>query len=89
MYSQNDVRLFGQLLRKGPDEQSQLQLYACRSKQLNSKHAHPEFMNEWANQQSMFLPQRNNSSPTSCNLSSSPLSSAHYTSLGGVTKSSW
>ena len=37
--SKNDVRLFGQLLRKGPEEQSQLRLYSSRIKQLHSKHS--------------------------------------------------
>ena len=85
--SRNDLRLFGQLLRKGPDEQTQLKLYTSRSKQLHSKYAHAEYLNAPVNQQSMLLPQRSSTISTRT-VVSFPSSSAHYASIScGITSS--
>lgn len=77
-YSQNDVRLLGQLLRKGPEEQSQLRLYASRIKQLtgSNKHAHVEPVIQ---QPSVPMQRGTNFSSTS------PASSGHYASTGGIS----
>lgn len=76
-YSRNDMRLLGQLLRKGPNEQSQLRMYTSRSKPLNinNKHAQPDYMNQ---------PMNHRSPQNSTTLSSSPASLAHYNSISGI-----
>lgn len=81
--SRNDLRLFGQLLRKGPDEQSQLRLYTSRSKLLNSKPQQSVYLNERVNQQSMLLPYHGSSFTS--NVPTSPSSSAQYASISGIT----